>query len=49
MNVLWFRRGLRFHDNPSLLSAIKDAESFSAIYIFDTKFEGILFDIIWFP
>ena len=36
LNVMWFRRGLRLHDNPALHAALKDCEEFLAIYIFDT-------------
>ena len=35
MNVLWFRRGLRLHDNPALLSAIEKSKKFAAVFIFD--------------
>lgn len=29
MNVVWFRRGLRFHDNPALISALENTRSTS--------------------
>ena len=35
MNLLWFRRGLRLHDNPALLSALKNSNKFAAVFIFD--------------
>ena len=35
MNILWFRRGLRLHDNPALLSALENKKKFAAVYIFD--------------
>ena len=35
MSILWFRRSLRLHDNPALLSEIKNSKSFAAVYIFD--------------
>jgi deoxyribodipyrimidine photolyase len=42
MNVLWFRRGLRIHDNPALLSALENSKDFIALFVFDTTFQGIL-------
>ena len=35
MSILWFRRGLRLHDNLALLSAIDKSKGFAAVYIFD--------------
>ena len=35
MNILWFRRGLRLHDSPALLSAVENSSTFAAVYIFD--------------
>ena len=35
MSILWFRRGLRLHDNSSLLSAVDNSKGFAAVYIFD--------------
>jgi cryptochrome len=35
MNLLWFRRGLRLHDNPALLSALENSKKFAAVFIFD--------------
>ena len=35
-SIMWFRRGLRLHGNPALLSAVQDgAQGFAAVYIFD--------------
>ena len=31
----WFRRGLRFHDNPALCESIKLSHDFRCIYIID--------------
>ncbi|XP_046642554.1 cryptochrome-1-like isoform X1 [Daphnia pulicaria] len=39
MNVLWFRRGLRIHDNPALLSALENSKDFIALFVFDTTFQ----------
>ncbi|MEW5299813.1 MAG: hypothetical protein WDW38_010854 [Sanguina aurantia] len=36
--VMWFRKGLRLHDNPALLEACKDAASVYPIYILDPYF-----------
>lgn len=36
--VLWFRKGLRLHDNPSLLSAAEGAEHLYPIFILDPFF-----------
>ena len=33
MSILWFRRGLRLHDNPALLSAVENSKGFAAVYI----------------
>lgn len=38
--VHWFRRGLRFHDNPSLLEALTNAETLRCIYVLDPWFAG---------
>ena len=35
ISLIWFRRGLRLHDNPALLSAVENSKSFAAVYIFD--------------
>lgn len=39
-NVLhWFRnKGLRLHDNPSLIEALKGAKAFRCVYILDPWF-----------
>lgn len=34
-SVLWFRRGLRLHDNPALLKALSIKKEFYPIFIFD--------------
>ncbi|XP_022085334.1 cryptochrome-2-like isoform X2 [Acanthaster planci] len=34
----WFRKGLRLHDNPSLLAAVKDSQEFRAIFVLDPVF-----------
>ena len=35
MSILWFRRGLRLHDNPAAIAAAENLEGFAAVYIFD--------------
>ena len=40
ISVFWFRHGLRLHDNPALLEALKDAEEFYPIFIFDGESAG---------
>lgn len=42
-SVLWFRRGLRFHDNPALLKALSSSEEFYPIFIYDGESAGIYF------
>lgn len=37
-SLLWFRKGLRLHDNPSLLKAIEGAERFYAVFCLDPWF-----------
>lgn len=39
--VLWFRRGLRLHDNPALLKALSAKTEFYPIFIFDGRTAGI--------
>ncbi|KAK7792275.1 hypothetical protein R5R35_013307 [Gryllus longicercus] len=39
-SVLWFRHGLRLHDNPALQEALKDNDVFLPIFIFDGKSAG---------
>ncbi|XP_071802259.1 cryptochrome-1-like isoform X1 [Asterias amurensis] len=34
----WFRKGLRLHDNPSLLAAVKGSQEFRAVFILDPFF-----------
>ena len=36
-SLLWFRKGLRLHDNPSLLRAV-DADRFYAVFCLDPWF-----------
>ena len=36
-SLLWFRKGLRLHDNPSLLRAV-EAERFYAVFCLDPWF-----------
>ena len=36
--IHWFRKGLRLHDNPALLAAIKEADQFWPIFILDPWF-----------
>ncbi|XP_063234369.1 cryptochrome-1 [Bacillus rossius redtenbacheri] len=40
VTVHWFRHGLRLHDNPALLEAIKDSDEFYPIFIFDGESAG---------
>ncbi|KAF4522540.1 Chryptochrome 1 [Ephemera danica] len=40
ISVLWFRHGLRLHDNPALLDAIKNSDEFYPIFIFDGESAG---------
>lgn len=37
-SIHWFRKGLRLHDNPALLDAIKDADQFWPVFILDPWF-----------
>ncbi|GFR42357.1 hypothetical protein Agub_g3052, partial [Astrephomene gubernaculifera] len=37
-NIIWFRKGLRLHDNPALLEACKDAAHVYPIFILDPFF-----------
>lgn len=41
-SVLWFRHGLRLHDNPALHEAIKDGYNFYAMFLFDGESAGKL-------
>ncbi|TRY91923.1 hypothetical protein DNTS_029640 [Danionella cerebrum] len=38
--VHWFRKGLRLHDNPSLLEAIRNAHTLRCVYFLDPWFAG---------
>ncbi|CAO1411081.1 unnamed protein product [Diamesa serratosioi] len=38
--VHWFRKGLRLHDNPSLLKGLKNATTFRCIFLVDPWFAG---------
>lgn len=44
ISILWFRHGLRLHDNPSLLEAIKNDDkqrvTFYPVFIFDGESAG---------
>lgn len=47
-NVMWFRHGLRLHDNPALLAATEDKTTeIIPIFIFDGESAGILLYIIY--
>lgn len=37
-SVHWFRKGLRLHDNPALLAAVRGARCVRCIYILDPWF-----------
>ncbi|XP_073513511.1 cryptochrome-1-like [Phyllobates terribilis] len=37
-SIHWFRKGLRLHDNPALLAAIRDCEQLLPIFILDPWF-----------
>ncbi|CAH1799144.1 unnamed protein product [Owenia fusiformis] len=39
-SILWFRHGLRLHDNPALQEAIKDCEKLYPVFIFDGQVAG---------
>ena len=39
-SIHWFRKGLRLHDNPALLEAIRDSASYRCVYILDPWFAG---------
>ncbi|CAH0392405.1 unnamed protein product [Bemisia tabaci] len=40
VSVLWFRHGLRIHDNPALLRALEDTDIFYPVFIFDGESAG---------
>lgn len=37
-SVHWFRKGLRLHDNPALLAAVRGARCLRCVYILDPWF-----------
>ena len=37
-SILWFRKGLRLHDNPALQAALKDATRVYPTFIIDPNF-----------
>ncbi|GLI71222.1 hypothetical protein VaNZ11_016339 [Volvox africanus] len=37
-SIIWFRKGLRLHDNPALLEACKDAENMYPVFVLDPFF-----------
>lgn len=39
-SIHWFRKGLRLHDNPALLEALKGSSSYRCVYILDPWFAG---------
>ncbi|XP_025837056.1 cryptochrome-1 [Agrilus planipennis] len=40
VSILWFRHGLRLHDNPALHAALKKKQPFLPIFIFDGETAG---------
>ncbi|KAF2881718.1 hypothetical protein ILUMI_24453 [Ignelater luminosus] len=38
--IHWFRKGLRFHDNPALREGLKGAKTFRCVFILDPWFAG---------
>jgi len=38
--IHWFRKGLRLHDNPSLLDSVRGADTLRFVYILDPWFAG---------
>ncbi|KAG8231453.1 Cryptochrome 1 [Ladona fulva] len=40
VTLLWFRHGLRLHDNPALLEALRCSKEFYAVFIFDGESAG---------
>lgn len=38
--VHWFRKGLRFHDNPALRDGLKNAVTLRCVFILDPWFAG---------
>ncbi|KAK9967075.1 hypothetical protein ABG768_001492 [Culter alburnus] len=39
-SIHWFRKGLRLHDNPALLEALKGANTLRCVYFLDPWFAG---------
>jgi cryptochrome len=39
-SVHWFRKGLRLHDNPALIYALKNAKTFRCVFVIDPWFAG---------
>lgn len=39
--VHWFRKGLRLHDNPSILEGLAGSKTLRCIFIIDPWFAGI--------
>lgn len=39
-SVLWFRHGLRLHDNPAFLEAVKNGYVLYPVFIFDGESAG---------
>ncbi|RXN05652.1 cryptochrome 2b [Labeo rohita] len=39
-SIHWFRKGLRLHDNPALLEAIKGSDTLRCVYFLDPWFAG---------
>ncbi|XP_044750690.1 cryptochrome-1 [Coccinella septempunctata] len=38
--VHWFRKGLRFHDNPAMLEGLKNSKTFRCVFVLDPWFAG---------
>lgn len=39
-SIHWFRKGLRLHDNPALLEAVRDSDTVRCVYFLDPWFAG---------
>ena len=35
--IHWFRKGLRLHDNPALMAALRDCKELYPVFILDDK------------
>jgi len=47
ISILWFRHGLRLHDNPAFLEAVKDkSHFFLPLFIFDGESAGKYFFLL---